>query len=115
MSYLVHCYWSHDFMECTKYLNDYLEFVIFLFFSCLSLVTGGCSNNNGGCQRFCFTMPSTDDSADVSNEYRCACPTGFSLQADNRSCNTSEHLLMLVNTMTANFGCNLFSSAILRV
>ena len=87
-------YWSHDFMECSKYLNDHMEFVIFSSLSLslsLSLVTGGCSNNNGGCQRFCFTMPRTDNSSDISNEYRCACPTGFSLQADSQSCNTSKY------------------------
>ena len=38
-----------------------------------------CGSNNGGCSHLCLMSP-------TAPYYRCACPTGIRLLADNRSC-----------------------------
>ena len=72
----------------------------------LFIVTGGCSLNNGGCEKFCFTLPHPNNPFSVSSEYTCACPTGFKLLADNTSCNLGKFKSYLF----MNFAFLLFSS-----
>lgn len=38
-----------------------------------------CGTNNGGCSNLCLIKPG-------GNDYRCACPNNFVLQADNKTC-----------------------------
>ena len=60
-----------------------------------STVTGGCSNNNGGCSRFCFTLPDSEDPDSISTNHRCSCPTGFRLNSNNRTCNTGNYNIII--------------------
>lgn len=49
--------------------------------------TNACAFNNGKCTHLCFNLPET---------YVCACPTGYELAQDNRTCSMPEaYLLML--------------------
>ena len=43
---------------------------------------GGCADNNGGCEVFCFSVP---NDAEDGTRVQCGCPTGILL--DDRSCN----------------------------
>ena len=53
--------------------------------SCVSPVpAGGCADNNGGCEVFCFSVP---NNAGDGTRAQCGCPTGIMLDEDNHSCN----------------------------
>ena len=45
---------------------------------------GGCADDNGGCEVFCFSVPNNDGDG---TRVQCGCPTGILLEEDNRSCN----------------------------
>ena len=56
----------------------------------LAVNNSGCSNNNGECEQFCFTVPNVENTMAVSTSYKCACHTGYKLNNDNSSCLNSK-------------------------
>lgn len=43
-----------------------------------------CRDNNGGCSHLCLSIPATFQNKQMM--YRCACPTHYTLNKDNRTC-----------------------------
>ena len=56
----------------------------------LSALTGGCSDHNGGCNQFCFTVPAS--SGDSLTDPECDCITGIELNTalEQPQCATSR-------------------------
>jgi len=53
-------------------------------------VDSPCSHENGGCQHFCFNMPS---GAGVS--HKCECPQHYTLNRDNKTCTEPRNFLVV--------------------
>jgi low density lipoprotein receptor-related protein 5/6 len=64
--------------------------------SYIQSINVGCSNNNGGCKKFCFTLPQSSNVFAVSSNFTCSCPTGFKLLADGVSCNLVPESFLLI-------------------
>lgn len=68
----------------------------FMFF-CLSFSSADqneCSGNNGGCSHICINARST---------YRCACPPGFTLHSNKKTCYPGKYVFSLKDRRILNY------------
>jgi len=53
------------------------------------VVSSPCLVNNGGCSHLCLLSSSTQN-------FSCACPTGVTLSANNKTCHTGKYIFFVL-------------------
>ena len=68
-------------------MSNYLFFIILLKFTITIVGIHPCVYNDGDCSDLCVLSPSQD--------FRCLCPAGRRLKADNKTCENGKNVFII--------------------